>query len=136
MKASELRIGNFVFKSILTKISRVKIGDEIYKISSLNIHHLESFPKSNIFSPIPLTEEWLLKLGFYICLPNSKYTKFTRTNHKSRVKNWVVKTYNFSSHKGLQNNIDTFFWDKLEIKYVHQLQNLYFILNGQELEIE
>ena len=28
-----------------------------------------------------------------------------------------------------------FNWDTIEIKYLHQLQNLYFSLSGEELEI-
>jgi hypothetical protein len=35
-------------------------------------------------------------------------------------------------HKGNNNS----HWLDIEIKYVHQLQNLYFALTGEELEIK
>ena len=51
MKASELRIGNWVLScsgGIETKVGMIAVGIDIP------------------FKPIPLTEEWLLKFGFEI----------------------------------------------------------------------
>ena len=51
MKATELRIGNYYYHPIALSFERM---DDIDFISSF----IEKF------EPIPLTEEWLLKMGF------------------------------------------------------------------------
>ena len=67
--------------------------------------------------PIPLTEEWLLKFGF---------SKYGRLNTNDNFK--LIYDYDLS----------TFYLDDigLELKHVHQLQNLYFALTGKELTIK
>jgi hypothetical protein len=118
MKAEELRIGNLVYEYKRSKISRKKIGVEICEIKSLNIHHLETFPESKSFEPIPLTDEWLIKFGFesdgiewwdgIICLGMFKDGIY------------YLPTENLNDKVGQ------------EFKYVHQLQNLYFALTGTD----
>lgn len=77
--------------------------------------------------PIELTEEILLKCGFaefyksdfsvkLECIKNPIF-EFVRRNHKD----WNLRIKG-ETHK--------------HIKYLHQLQNLYFSLTGKELEIE
>ena len=105
MKAEELRIGNWVFN----KAHERKQLNEIYTDCS-------------IYDPIPLTEEWLLRFGFkcfdideigtykkgvFVLVPNAK-THFTCT-YSGRMLRFIT--------------------------CVHQLQNLYFALTGQELTI-
>lgn len=65
--------------------------------------------------PIPLTEEILLKCGY----------KLVRENH-----------YGVLGHL-IWNIENRFYCDKngVQIKYVHQLQNLYFALTNEELII-
>lgn len=60
IQANELRIGNFV-TAVLT--------NEIYKIDIWALRCIDdgnyqnsNYPKIKVFQPIPLTEEWLLKL--------------------------------------------------------------------------
>jgi hypothetical protein len=66
---------------------------------------------------IPLTEEWLLKFGFEI------------------TDNFQTKD-RFQTHK--QDGIIWFEYGYIvvELNYVHQLQNLYFALTGEELIIK
>lgn len=90
----------------------------------------------NTINPIELTKEWLTKFGFH-----SKY--------KSVHVHWH-KTYGFGPppyrlfELDQKSNVDddnnsipqeqVFYWDsQLEVKYVHQLQNLYFALTEEEL---
>ena len=128
MKAAELRIGNYV--NISEKVSEIQL------VNFTEIHYTDVLKN---YKPIPLTEEWLMKFGFYSCETNAYFTKYIYTNAKSRVKNWTVKLFN-GDHTTLNSRYSTkfnlFFWDKIEIKHVHQLQNLYFALNNEELKIK
>ena len=79
--------------------------------------------------PIPLTEEWLKKLGFY-----SKY--------KSVHMRWNMGSLDIHQKADVDDDGNSipqeqvFYFDyQWEIKYVHQLQNLYFCLCGDELQI-
>ena len=75
---------------------------------------------ASMLRPIPLTEEWLLKFGF---------------NKFQNRKIWIRKRVRVYLHSkdgfcyGLSSS-------RTKIKYVHQLQNLYFALTGNELEIK
>jgi len=69
------------------------------------------------FEPIPLTEEWLLKMGFV------KYKSDVRFYQNSSLKIKVHKNgYQFRWSESL-----------VYVKYVHQLQNLYHALTNNEL---
>jgi serine protease inhibitor len=82
------------------------------------------------FEPIHLSEEWLIWFGFtknklsmYLCLPNDNDECKPFFNKDSLSKYTQL----------LQSNdllpISTF-------QYVHQLQNIYFALTGEELTIK
>ena len=73
-------------------------------------------------SPIPLTEEILLKFGYIGNEPvfSEKSTIFTLGIHK------IWKPFNIF--------LDEYY--RFEIKYVHQLQNLFFSLCGEELKFK
>lgn len=108
MKSNELRIGNYYlsFGVDLKQIERLTIGKVIID-----------------FHPIKLNEDWLLQLGFH-SFAFSGYEKFTDGGYSFRLTNEKRK----SSHK-----LYFEFFDQKEIKYVHQLQNLYFGLTEEEL---
>lgn len=108
MKANELRIGNYVYLSDKNKVWQILDGHEIDECDN------------NPFSePIHLTEEWLVNFGF----------------EKHGIEWWgkgfCLEVYKdklyYSGGEGLHIVID--------LKYVHQIQNLYFALTGKELEI-
>lgn len=78
---------------------------------------------------IPITEEWLLKFGF-----SRHHDDYY--NDIVFIKN-VVNNYEFewgvypiTLNGGIQIN------NRKLLKYVHQLQNLYFALTGKELKYE
>lgn len=85
-----------------------------------------SFSSINCARPIPLTEEWLLKLGF------------EKTLNQYRIET-NVNTRNGNNVPFIILDIDGFEYDDLrlqtKIKYVNHLQNLYFALTGEELTI-
>lgn len=114
MKANELRIGNLINKWIL--------GEYVpYKV---DIDCLENIGDTNFdVQPIVLTEEWLLKFKFrgqfYFYHDNfcCKLEKLT--------KGWEARFI-------VAPNVSRIL---THINYVHELQNLYYCLTGQELEI-
>jgi hypothetical protein len=132
MKANELRIGNLVIANNLlyrkegeNKIACV-VGIDSEKeyndlISSITIYHIDDEFKDTYgqwikhLEPIPLTEEWLIKLGF------SRIDKYT-----------FVKSGIFI-HMRKRGFV---FSKKLIVENVNQLQNLYFALTKKELTMK
>jgi hypothetical protein len=119
MKTSELRIGNYVKGAlgelcVVTQISS-SINSEL--VGYKEIHNLMSWGQ-NGQQPIPLTEEWLLKLGFL--------GKELITDNLI-----FVKLSNSIYVKGMSGAIHA-----KSVEYVHQLQNLYFALTGEELTLK
>tara|TARA_R110000822_G_scaffold233483_2_gene364915 strand:+ start:131 stop:478 length:348 start_codon:yes stop_codon:yes gene_type:complete len=107
MEARELRIGNLV---------AFYYGDEGLLAEKVNYNDLEFIHQNpQLYKPIPLTEEWLLKFGFDIQLVEIVLGEF-----------YLKKT---------ENHFEYYCNNRVQIKYVHQLQNLYFALTSKELEI-
>lgn len=116
MKAKELRIGNYYIEN--NQVCRV----EHYDISS-------AYFNPDMYKPIPLTEEWLLKFGFVWELDKS-YSLTINENNGLFI--WVdlntlhpIAELIDSSDRVVANHIE----------YIHQLQNLYFALTGEELKL-
>jgi len=112
MEAKELRMGNLVhgnpYNGLITVFSNNKcVIKHKSGIARFLIEDLE---------PIPLTEEWLLKFGFEI--------------KQSRFGNEYLGKINLytTSDKNIVFCYDGYLKG---IKYVHQLQNLYFALTGK-----
>ena len=115
MKANELRIGNWVMGD-LKKPYQFELSDFSDWYNEHNSHEF-----GNYIYPIPLTEEWLLKFGF-------EYD--TITYYKNELMLSINKGYyNVWYHTLTHGRLF------IEMKYVHQLQNLYFALTGEELTI-
>ena len=125
MKASELRIGNLI----------TDIDGDVFNIKQEN---LCDFANGFInVEPIPLTEEWLLKLGFsmddeYLSMWINDYKYCFK--YRDWAKNWAFYIeYTDSPHpKDEKQKYPVSF----DIRYVNQLQNLYFALTGYELTIK
>ena len=118
MKAQELRIGNLL-KDIDGNIVEVitVYGNGNYVVHS-SIHQFAIIEKDDdLIIPIPLTEEWLLRFGF------------VSNPYQDRYENQSIHI-ECNKTRGV-----TELWIESmpHIKYVHQLQNLYFALTGEEL---
>lgn len=130
IKASELRIGNWI----------VDCNGPVCvprKVSGYLLDHIEKYGDM-FLSPIPLTPEVLEKCGFV------KVTDGGILFWQFIVKDIAPNSSNEYMISGMQYNeakpiIVAFcvndFWASGNIKYLHQLQNLYFALTGTELEI-
>ena len=154
MKATELRIGNYIIypkywkdKPIrVTGISVVDRRDDHSGIYEEFLHLLENdFLTSENFDsyidykqgvinplnaqPIEITKEWLLKLGF---------------EHNDYYDNYKVKAGEYYNSVGYNDEYCEWYYNNdssdagcyyvTSIKYVHELQNLYFSLNKNELK--
>lgn len=88
---------------------------------------------------IPLTEEWLIKFGFLKKESRSMYDN----RDEYTFKNTIITLHEMSPNFYLSKHckIETAFqnekgvYNYLKLEYVHQLQNLYHSLTGQELTI-
>jgi hypothetical protein len=124
MKATELRIGNYVYdkygrvQEVLSIETECTIEDKAIRyVKYYNI--VESIENTN---PIPLTEEWLLKFGF-----------------KVEDNSWFKNKDLITLERYDNRDWDVFYSNTYEvhlrvINHVHQLQNLYFALTNKELK--
>ena len=111
MKASELRIGNYYNQFENTE-----------KVSWSTLKTLEESTTEQLWcKPIPLTEEWLLKFGF-----EKKGVNRTRWTF------WKIDLV--EDEKGIYSFDESRIY--IDIKYVHQLQNLVHALTNEELKYE
>lgn len=96
----ELRIGNYY--------DGVRGIEQLTNAEALQ--EIESYPEK--FKPIPLTEEWLLKLN--------------APKH--------LAGFELITHGRIRYSND--YGENLNADYVHELQNLVFAINGEELFIK
>ena len=119
MKANELRIGNLIYQ--FANFTGESAG--YYSAFEVTINVLRAIEDgANGFEPIPLAEKWLAKFGFIENILCWNYDKFTIA--KGLEDSFALTGY-------CLGNV----FPK-EIKYVHQLQNLYFALTGEELTLK
>jgi hypothetical protein len=121
MKANEIRLGNLIYFP----------NGEVGKVNYETIRFLTITNEPINHKPIPLTEEWLLKMGFDI----SSSSGYNIKNNGIEIDVWfnddgLINDIQISSTSisGAYPNIKHF-------QYVHQLQNLYFALTNEELTI-
>ena len=125
MEAKELRIGNLlrdkVSKTELEVIELTKDDIVTYVIDR------SKFPleKGWGLEPIPLTEKWLKRFGYFI-IETNKCVEAFRENFR-----YSIQQVENSEH---------WFWCDgqtviTNLKHVHQLQNFYFALTNEELTL-
>lgn len=129
MDARELRIGNYVRRNGLDEIRRV------VELTNSTVNHVHyGIPDSEFglyddedFEGIPLTAEWMTRFGF-----DYHYDAYRRNINKGfPLRMWLTV-------RVFADSVEVYILHKhgLSIAYVHQLQNLYFALTGEELELE
>ena len=124
MTARELRIGNYIDRNGLMEVraisqSGVKIYDHVN-----NIFPPTFFDFDENIKPIPLTEEWLLKFGF---------KRVDMMFENASMLYWRKDDFIINDERNviLFNDKETMM--KIHCEYVHTLQNLFFVLSGEEL---
>jgi hypothetical protein len=148
MKATELRIGNYVNYNLGRSSIRQGVVRTINNVSCNITPINDSSPidtvKFKSIEPIPLTEEWLKKFGFERRMINGKFWEYFRDctppNYK-KDRRYVLRWWDFEE---VQYGGRSMQWSpvlggtihEFPCKYVHQLQNLYHSLCGEELTVE
>jgi hypothetical protein len=124
INANELRLGNYHLYHFIDKYDERKEWDEIYTIAPSDIQMLADKIDMD-YSPVPLTKEWLLKASFrenkgvcYLSIPKIK-GELRFENDRNPL---AACIYCGTGRIVLS-----------DINFVHQLQNLYFALCGEEL---
>jgi hypothetical protein len=126
MDARELRIGNII------KDDR-KAQDWRFATHRI-ISDLASNPNIELYHPVPLTEEWLIKFGFRPHPRGGFYTIIHNSPGIEAVIQWKQNGYlGIETAQGLDGELTNHTQLPVLIKHVHQLQNLYFALTGEEL---
>jgi hypothetical protein len=84
--------------------------------------------------PIPLTEEWLLKFGFENLGINDPYdAQYVLHNVIDGTSDFTINVCGDDFEPTIDGT-DAICWH--DFNYVHQLQNLFFILIGKELTLK
>lgn len=156
IQANELRIGNLVNYKWFDKTyvlidgcqrQKTIIHREVLSVLAVDGENKRALIKTkqhrknqtwvslNKLTPTPLTEEMLLKCGFEKC--TGKYGAYFKHQHASLMRIWQHESYDkyvWVVGKKLEELQETIIVSEI-CNHLHQLQNLYFALIGQELEI-
>lgn len=128
IQANELRIGNWVtelIKNRIVSIDGIEPNQDFVWVNYLNGYGQYKVEINDIY-PIPLTPEILEKCGFEI------YTENTGSPINEDIEYYSNQIDVFFDIHGCLI-IKDYHYNINRPKYLHQLQNLYFILTGQEL---
>lgn len=133
MKASELRLGNFIQ-------DKFGVTDVVRELNNLISDRVNVDIYDDYFSPIPLTEDWLVKFGFsgnemiaegLINGYSLKYIDYGEFSNK-----FVIVQASEGYYLAEDGDFELFVYPSSRpFRFLHQLQNLYFALTGQELTI-
>ncbi len=131
MKAEELRIGNYVFP-LDQGAEELEIAHKVTLITRTYVGVTFTTEVNRAYSeirPILLTEEWLLKFGFVKKENTYKLNDVFSISHTFRVKDGEL----LMELEPVVVNVGSLFYRTL--LYVHELQNLFYILTGEELTV-
>jgi hypothetical protein len=132
MKANELRLGNWIeFNNFISPPNNLQVTPRMFRQLGMDLSENLDLELSGYHKPIPLTEEWLLRMGFEINKRPSKdiYIEF---NPRMAI---LFNQGNVGEMDLIQDGKFISFKHG-HIKYVHQLQNLYFALTNEELTMK
>ncbi len=121
INVNELRRGNIIY-NLQNEYDKRQVV--VTGITSIMIACKEIVADHKFFEPIELTEEWILKAGFINTLEPT-YFEYKNKDFLISMDNGIV---DLCVGEYVENA------SKLKhLKYIHQLQNLFFSLCGEEL---
>lgn len=129
MKANELRLGNWIYFTedndvFVMEIGRTEVTCGYFKDS---VGFSRPYDHKSIL-PIPITEEWLERFGL----------EKVDEDYEIAINDGVIMSVgnNFTNNSfHVQLGMGSDWTNFIFIEYVHELQNLYFALTGEELEL-
>ena len=116
IKENELRLGNWIEGRSHYKKDFVTF--QVYKETFFDIESTYGE-----FKPIQLTEEWLIKFGFELDEHSDTYNLCNSEYNEMCIEGYLQLEMNVMGVN-------------VRVKYVHELQNLFFVLNKKELIIK
>lgn len=119
MNAQELRIGNFVEKSLKSGNGRSVIN----AIGCQDIVKIYEGTGSFNYAPIKMTEDIIVKCGFVEIFKSEMHATFYITDLSFYF--WYNDGKQYVNFKGAH----------IDCTYIHELQNIYYCLTGKELSI-
>lgn len=133
MEANTLRIGNYL---------QYKNTQDIAIVELIHKKHFDCRDEFGFFTPnanyesIPISEDFLIKLGFVEC--EGKFGTYYKCSKLDGFRIWLHEDENVTlwqvGRKEYDNDTTTFI--SADLKFIHRLQNLYNILTGEELTIK
>ena len=120
MKATHLRIGNNIYDSLRDKIIQI----ELKHFRELAISEVSFFAR---YKPIEINLINLSEISI------NKYNSDKTSEYK------LLENKGFEIVHKKDDNLFILFWDKKKtkvIKYINELQNIYFALTGEELTLK
>jgi hypothetical protein len=124
MEAKELRSGNLLQGKPIQNVNQGVYSDGVITITAYGIYEIDGGRLTEL-KPIPLTEEWLLKFGFEKTFYEGEFGRYW---------DYIEHKHEFHLHgMGFKSEDMDFTFLMRKINFVHQLQNLYFALTGNEL---
>lgn len=138
MKMTELRLGNWVmYNNQIVKVTGLHYG--MFECGNLDDENWMCTGRLSKVQPIKLTEEVLVKIGFE---DRKEYFNYSQVfgddgDYCDSIYIYYCPRLNhFKFTHNIVENLDLQTMDLYNIKYLHQLQNVYHSLTGKELNIE
>jgi len=117
MEANEIRIGNWVINNF-----------DLSDYQQMNMYYFNKIQDNpNMFHPITLTEEWLIKFELLLDSKSDGIVKYSMIPFRD-----LTVVLQEDEQGRVEDKADHLCY----VNYVHQLQNLYFALTGEELTIK
>lgn len=118
MEAKDLRIGNLVNHTDNPSTWVMTIETVAAEGCHTECNGIFEYIEPELLDPIPLTEEWLIKFGF------------------KKINGYGYRKPNFKGSIWSNPAIWKYNDFMVDVKHVHQIQNLHFALTGKELTIK
>lgn len=126
----EFRIGNLINYRIVDEMDERKEWLEVSEIDYDDLRIIGAKHEMNQdYQRIELTEKWLERLGFSVINESSAGKRYGYVIDGIFSSDLTFTFWKITKEAG------KFFRGDLELKSVHQIQNLYFALTGRELTV-
>lgn len=137
MKVNELRIGNVVYGGVLDTIAKVSIIEynELHNVARCVGVSCDKGIEFEQLRPIPLTKSILENYGFKLTSRIDKFVNSNGVGYESPHPEHCIAVLGDTCFVCLLVVADNVMPLPYSVKYLHQLQNIHFVLTEQELDV-